>query len=136
MPIAVIVFGACDMLNWFGVGIFWSLALSMIADVAEIDELSSGVRKDGGYSAVFAFTYKLVQSAAVFIAGACLAWVGFVPGSDKQTPEALRWLVLLTFGLGALFSFLVIPVAIRYPVTREFMAKVKAALALKKAQAA
>ena len=133
IPIAVIVFGGCDMLNWFGAGIVASQAVSMIADVSEINELKSGMRKDGGYSAVFAFTTKLVLSVATFIASACMAWVGFVNGSDHQTPEAIHWLVFLTFGLGSLFALLVIPVALRYPITRDFMVNVKLALAQKEA---
>ncbi len=132
VPIGVIVFGGCDMLNWFGVGLYSSLANSMIADVAEVNELESGVRKDGGYAAIFAFLTKLVLSVAVFIASACLAWVGFVNGSDHQTAAALRWLVLLTFGLGALFAGLVIPIALRYPIDRNFMTRVKTALAARK----
>ncbi len=136
LPIAVIVFGACDMLNWFGIGLFSSLASSMIADVAEVNELESGTRKDGGYAAIFAFTTKLILSVAVFTASACLAWVGFVNGSDHQTPEAIRWLVLLTFGLGSFFATLVIPIALRYPIDQAYMTKVKAALALRKTPAA
>lgn len=132
IPIAVIVFGACDMLNWFGIGLFSSIASSMIADVAEVNELASGVRKDGGYAAIFAFSTKLILSISVFTASACLSWVGFVNGSDQQTPAAIRWLVLLTFGLGSLFATLVIPIARRYPITQPFMAKVKADLAARK----
>jgi GPH family glycoside/pentoside/hexuronide:cation symporter len=133
IPIAVIVFGLCDMINWFGVGLFASLGNSMIADVAEINDLASGVRKDGGYAAIFAFTTKLVLSVAVFTASSCLAWVGFVNGSDQQSPAAIRWLVLMAFGLGALFTSLVIPFARRYPITRAFMTQVKADLAARRA---
>jgi len=136
IPVAVIVFGGCDMLNWLGIGLFCSLASSMIADVAEVNDRDSGVRKDGGYAAIFAFATKLVLSVSVFIASACLAWVGFVNGSDHQNPTAIRWLVLLTFGLGSLFAASVIPIALRYPITQEFMTKVKADIAARKASTA
>ena len=132
VPIALIVFGACDMINWFGVGLYAPIATSMLADVSEVDELRSGVRKDGGYAAVFTFSTKLVYSAAGFFASACLAWVGFAAGSDHQTPQAIHWLVLLTFGFGALFALLVIPTVLRYPIDRAFMTRVKAALAERK----
>jgi GPH family glycoside/pentoside/hexuronide:cation symporter len=132
IPVGVVVFGGCDMINWFGVGLFATLATSMIADVAEVNELKSGVRKDGGYAAVFSFTTKLIFSIALFVATDCLDWVGFANGSDRQSPQAIRWLVLLTFGLGSLFAALVIPVALRYPITQEIMKKVKAALAERK----
>jgi Na+/melibiose symporter-like transporter len=134
VPIAVIVFAACNMLNWFGIGIFTTISNSMIADTAEVNELKSGVRKDGGYAAISAFLTKLVTSLAMFIASACLTWVGFVNGSDNQTPEAIRWLVWLTFGLGSLFAALVIPIALCYPITHAFMAEVKASLARRKEQ--
>ncbi len=134
IPLSVIVFAACNMINWFGNGVFMTLASSMIADVAEVNELQSGVRKDGGYAAIFAFISKLVASLATFIASACLAWVGFVNGSDQQTPESIRWLVFLTFGLGTIFAFMVIPIALRYPITRQFMSEVKASLSKKHEQ--
>ena len=136
VPIGKIVFGACDMINWFGVGIFAALAGSMLADIAEVDELRSGVRKDGGYAAMFAFTVKLITSVSVYVASACMAWVGFKEGSDVQTPESIRWLVLLTFGMGAIFIAMVIPIVWRYPIGFAYMKEVKAALARKKAMKA
>ena len=131
VPIAVIVYGACSVLYLFGSGIYQSTAWSMVADVAEANELRSGIRQDGGHAAVFAFSYKMVISTGTLLASACLAWVGFVNGRDQQTPQALHGLLFLGFGLGSLFAFLVIPIVWRYPITREFMAKVKGDLALK-----
>ena len=128
-PHWVFVYGACDMLNWFGCGCFGALAGSMLADVAEVDELKSGIRKNAGFSAIFAFTTKLIFSISTFIASTCLAWVGFNKGTDVQTQESIRWLFILTFGGGSLFTFLVIPIALRYPISRAFMARVKKQLA-------
>ena len=128
-PNWVFVYGLSDMLNWLGCGVFISLAASMLADVAEVNELKSGVRKNGGYSAIFAFTTKLIGSVSTYIASACLAWVSFHPGSDIQTPSAIHWLVILTFGGGSLFTFLVIPIVIRYPIGQKFMTQVKKELA-------
>ena len=135
VPVGIVFFGGCDMVNWLGIGLYMSLITSMIADVAEVDELDSGLRKDGGYAAIFTFMTKFVQSAALFIATACLGWVGFREGSDVQTAQSIHWLVLLTFGLGSLFAALVIPIALRHPVSRERMLEVKRALALRKAAA-
>ncbi len=132
IPIGIIVYGGCDMINWLGVGIYIPVIMSMVADTSEVDDLQSGIRKDGGYSAVFAFINKLVQSAAALVAGWCLALVGFAPGSDTQAPGAIVSLVYLTFGLGAFFTVLMIPFALPYPIDREFMAKVKEALAKKR----
>ena len=66
---------------------------------------------------------------ALFVASTCLAWVGFNKGTDVQTQESIRWLFILTFGGGSLFTFLVIPIALRYPISRAFMARVKKQLA-------
>jgi GPH family glycoside/pentoside/hexuronide:cation symporter len=132
VPVSVIVYGGCDMVNWFGFGLLWILGISMIADAAEINELESGVRKDGGYAAIFSFTTKLVTSVSVLVVGACLKWVGFASGSDHQTPQAIHGLVFLAFGLGAFFAALVIPFALRCDITQAFMQDVKAALARKR----
>jgi GPH family glycoside/pentoside/hexuronide:cation symporter len=135
IPAGVVVFGLCDMMNWFGVGIFGPLAMSMLADLSEVNERDTGVRKDGGYAAIFAFLTKLILSVSVFAASACLSWVGFAHGSDTQTESSIRWLVLLTFGLGALFSALVIPIMRGYKVDRAYMTAVRAELAARKAAA-
>ena len=133
IPLAVIVYGGCDMVNWFGFGLLWILGISLIADAAEVNELETGVRKDGGYAAIYSFTTKLVASVAVLAAGCCLKWVGFASGSDHQTPQAIHGLVFLAFGLGAFFAALVIPFALRCDITQGFMKDVKAALAQKRA---
>ncbi len=93
----------------------------MIADAAEVNELESGVRKDGGYAAIYSFTTKLVTSVSMLVVGACLNWVGFASGSDHQTPQAIRGLVFLTFGLGSFFAVLVIPIALRCRISQGFM---------------
>jgi glycoside/pentoside/hexuronide:cation symporter, GPH family len=133
VPVSVIVFGGCDMVNWFGYGLLCIVGISMIADAAEVNELESGVRKDGGYAAIYSFTTKLVTSVSMLAVGACLNWVGFASGSDRQTPSAIHGLVFLTFGLGSFFAVLVIPIALRSRISQGFMTNVKAALAEKRA---
>jgi len=135
IPVSVIVYGGCDMVNWFGYGLLSILGLSLVADAAEVNELETGVRKDGGYAAIYSFTTKLVASVAILVAGSCLKWVGFASGSDQQTPQAIHGLVYLAFGLGSFFAALVIPFALRCEITQAFMRDVKAALAQKNAGA-
>ena len=65
------------------------LCYGVIADVSEVNDYHTGIRKDGSYSAITAFITKLVGSVVGYLATACLAWVGFVEGSDTQTPQSL-----------------------------------------------
>ena len=78
---AGIGYSAADMIPW-----------SMIADVADEDELASGERREGLYVGVFTFLRKI--AGAIGVAGAFLVLdlVGFRPGevNDESVVWALR----------------------------------------------
>lgn len=73
-------YSAADMIPW-----------SMIADVADEDEILSGERREGLYVGVFTFLRKL--AGAVGVAGAFLALdlVGFEPGVENS--ESVLWVI-------------------------------------------
>jgi len=73
-------YSAADMIPW-----------SMIADVADEDEIASGERREGLYVGVFTFLRKI--SGAVGVAGAFLALdlVGFEPGVENS--ESVLWVL-------------------------------------------
>lgn len=69
-----------------GITIFPS---AMLADIIDLDELHSGERCEGFYSAVLAFIIKLAASVSTLWMGYCLRWVGFDQTASVQTPETL-----------------------------------------------
>ncbi len=69
----------------------WLLIPSMVADVCDEDELVSGLRREGLYSAVSAFSQKAAIGFATLLSGYLLHATGYLPG-PTQTPETI-WLM-------------------------------------------
>jgi len=105
--LAGIGYSAADMIPW-----------SMVADVADEDELASGERREGLYVGVFTFLRKI--AGAVGVAGAFLVLdvAGFRPG--ERNDEAVVWaLRAMTALVPSLFVILSAIVAGGYVLGRE-----------------
>ena len=109
----------------------WLLIPSMVADVCDEDELKSGMRREGLYSAVSAFSQKAAIGFATLLSGYLLNATGYVPG-PTQTPETVWLMRILYVGvqsggllLGALAFFY-------YPLTHERAAEVRRLIDLHK----
>ncbi|RKX41468.1 MAG: hypothetical protein DRP64_11310 [Verrucomicrobia bacterium] len=77
-PIAATLFALLGATYWFGNGVMFPVATSMMADISEINQLKTGVNKDGSYSAMYSLSMKISQSLSALIVGAVLTWTGFV----------------------------------------------------------
>ena len=73
-------YSAADMIPW-----------SMIADVADEDEILSGERREGLYVGVFTFLRKLAGAIGVAVAFGILDWVGFK--SEEGNSEQALWVL-------------------------------------------
>jgi GPH family glycoside/pentoside/hexuronide:cation symporter len=80
----------------------WVLPGSMLADVADQDELQGGQRREGLFFGLMNFGEKVAAGAALLVAGVLLdLFVGFVPG-QTQTADAVSRIGLLYGVLPAL----------------------------------
>ena len=68
---------ACAPFIVFGLGSLFTLLLSMIADVCDEDELATGERREGTFSAVYWLSVKIGLSLSSFIGGILLVKTGF-----------------------------------------------------------
>ena len=78
-----------------GVGLagMWLLSPSMSADVCDYDELATGQRREGMFSAVWGWTLKIALSISALLSGVILDWSGFdVARGAAQDPGTLLWL--------------------------------------------
>lgn len=91
-------YSAADMLPW-----------SMVADVADEDEILSGERREGLYVGVFTFVRKLAGAVGVAFAFGVLDLVGFESGveNSEAVVSALRALTALVPACFVLLSALV-----------------------------
>jgi glycoside/pentoside/hexuronide:cation symporter, GPH family len=91
---------------------------SMVPDVVEVDELKTGMRREGMYTGITTFVQKAAGAVVLQVTGLVLSWVGYVADA-KQTPTALT-------GIRLLFCYIL-------PMTKQRHEAVRDAISLKKA---
>jgi glycoside/pentoside/hexuronide:cation symporter, GPH family len=101
----IIYFFPFSILAGFGTGGLFTLPLSMIADVIDLDELNTGNRSEGSYYGCLTLFYKLSQSVTLFLIGFILDFVKFDAGLHVQAESTVLILGLL-LAIGSAVSFL------------------------------
>jgi len=126
IPIAMLTFAFFNSTYWFGNGVMLPVATSMMADVSEINEIKTGVGKDGAYAAMYSFAMKFAQSVSALVVGYCLAFVGFKTGTDvTQSHDTVMKLFLATFIIGPCISLTALVLIKMYPVNEGFLKKMR-----------
>lgn len=97
------------------------LAASMMADVVEQAQESTGERKEGLFFAGSFFMQKCVSGLGIFVSGAVLGWVGLsdraVPGA---VPEAVLDRLILTYSaLTVILGAIGAAVIYRFPISQR-----------------
>jgi len=121
IPLAAVLFGLFQGLWWGGCGILVPLALSMIADISEINQKRTGLLKDGSYSAVFSFFLKAASSFGLLITGWMVTGAGIASGAEMQTAAAARNVSVMTFLCGPVIVLVSFFILRKYPVDRAYM---------------
>lgn len=60
-----------------GFASMWMLCSAMIADICDVDELKTGMRREGFYGAMYNWAVKLGVTGATGLSGLVLVWTGF-----------------------------------------------------------
>lgn len=109
---AGIGYSAADMIPW-----------SMIADIADEDEIRSGERREGLFVGIFTFLRKLAGAVGVALAFNVLDWAGMQAGEEPD--ETVVWaLRALTAMVPLLFVIASAWVALGYPLGRARHAEI------------
>lgn len=124
IPVVVAAWGLCSC---------WAVNGSFAADICDEDELITGHRREGLYSAVFAFVYKFAIGIVALGSGALLAWVG-VKGQETSLPaETLLKVRAAYMGIPVLFLSLAVVSMWLYPLTRNRVAEIQAQIKARRA---
>jgi len=84
---------ACAPFIAFGLGSIFTIFLSMLADICDIDELETGQRREGMFTAVYWFMIKLGLAMSGLLGGAMLTWTGFEHAKGiGQSLGTLLWM--------------------------------------------
>jgi GPH family glycoside/pentoside/hexuronide:cation symporter len=114
------------------IAFIWLLLPSMVADVCDVDELATGLRREGMYGAVYGWILKLGVSIGLLLSGFVLTLAGIVPAAEIQSPEAIRNLRILFSLVPFLFTMGAVVLMSRYPLTEARMKELNDQLAIQK----
>jgi GPH family glycoside/pentoside/hexuronide:cation symporter len=107
-----------------GIATTYVIPWSMVPDIIEFDQVSTGQRREGSYYAFASFFQKLATGAAIWGLGQVLALTGYItpsPGAEPplqphEAVQAIRFFMgpvpLVLLSLAILFAW-------RYPISRE-----------------
>ena len=133
-PLALWSFVALHSSFWLGIGIMMTIATAMVADLAEIHRLRTGLEKDGSYAAVFSLANRLACSIGMITSGFGLHLIGYKVAEGveaaSQSPQAIWRLGFVTFVVGAFMCLASLMPILKYPVTRRRLEEMRAAQAL------
>lgn len=123
--ITMVLFGAGNIIFWFGSAMTWPMVGSMIADTSEVNYHKTGVIQDGTFGAVYTFANKAALSIGMFVVGLALSGIGFISGASEQTHQVLNYIVLLGFFLGPAFMvFSILPLKL-YKIDSKYLESIR-----------
>ncbi len=103
----------------FGIGSLFTLMMSMTADVIDLDELTSGQRREGVFGAIYWWMVKFGFAIAGLLSGAIISMVGFDPNAVTQPEGAITGLRAFYSGIPIFGTLIAIFVMLKYDVTEE-----------------
>lgn len=118
-----------------GLASTWMLINAMIPDVVDLNELKTGQRREGMFSAVYSWTYKTGVALAMVIAGYVLSWSGFdaTLGGD-QAPGAVLKLRLFFTGIPVVTMILAVLLLACYKISEKRSYEIREELRLRREQ--
>ena len=117
----------------FGIGSLFTLMMSMTADVCDMDELSSGKRREGIFGAIYWWMVKFGFAIAGLLTGIIMSVVGFKAGADTQAEGAVTGLRLFFSGVPILGTLIAMWVMKDYDLSEEKARGIKKELDARKA---
>jgi GPH family glycoside/pentoside/hexuronide:cation symporter len=107
-----------------GIAVAYVIPWSMVPDVIEYDQLSTGQRREGSYYAFASFFQKAATGVAIWAMGQALALTHYItPQSGGplpvQPPEAVQAIRVFMGPVPIVLLVLAILFAWRYPIGRE-----------------
>ena len=92
----------------------------MVADVCDFDELETGERREGMFSAVYWWMVKLGLAVAGLLGGAMLTWTGFLQEVNLAQPaNTLFWMRIFDICIPIVTSIIAIFVIMTFDITEK-----------------
>jgi len=111
-----------------GMACLWQLTAVMIADVCDVDELETGLRREAMYTAMFGWFMKLGYSLTPTAAAFIVSWSAFNTEETVQLPQTVLKLRLCFALIPVLFLILAAFLTSRYSLSHKKMDEIQAQL--------
>lgn len=116
---------ACGCVAFTGAG-FWTIYNSMLADIMDYDEMETGKRREGSFSACQSWLSKVGMTGGAFASGWILQFTGFnAKLGGNQSPESIFWIRFMLSAIPVIFLCFALWAIIKFPLTREKMAELR-----------
>jgi GPH family glycoside/pentoside/hexuronide:cation symporter len=112
----------------FGIGGLFTLMTSMTADVCDLDELDTGLRREGTFGAIYWWMVKFGMAFAGLLSGLIMALTGFVADAPSQAEGVMTGMRLAYSLVPSIGALLAIWVMWNYDVTEEKAHEIRAEL--------
>ena len=116
----------------FGIGSLFTLMMSMTADVIDLDELNTGLRREGVFGAIYWWMVKFGFAIAGLLSGLILSVIGFNADAASQSEGSIIGLRIFFSGLPILGTLIAILVMRDYDMTEERAKKISTELEKRK----
>ncbi len=120
----------------FGIGGLFTIMMSMTADVIDLDELTSGKRREGIFGAIYWWMVKFGFAIAGGLSGAIFSVIGFDTALEVQPASAIVGLRLFFSGLPILGTLTAMYIMRNYEISEERANEIKEQLKIKRAERA
>lgn len=101
------------------VGALAFLPTSMAADIVDLDTLRTREQRTGLYFSLWGMVSKGAAALGIFVATTGVAFFGFDPGSDANTPTAKLALACMYSVIPAAIACIALPLLWKYPLTHD-----------------
>lgn len=113
---------------------FWILYGSTIGDIVDYDELDTGQRREGSFSACQSWISKLGIALGVGASGWILQFTGFDAKQAIQSEHAIFMIRILLSGIPVIGLTLALISILRFPLTEARMREIRTALEARRGQ--
>ena len=110
----------------FFASVLWVLPSSMLADIADQDELTTGLRREGLFFGILNFGEKIAAGIAILLSGALVEYfVRLDIGAAEQTPLAAERIGLVYGVLPASLILIGALMVLQYRLNRKYVAGIQ-----------
>jgi len=106
----------------------WMLHGSIGADIQDYDELNTGKRREGSFTACGSYILKLGNSLGYYFSGLILTWAGFTWKLKVQAPETIFWIRTSLATLPIVGLVIAIIFVLRVPLTKQKSEEIRRSL--------